>query len=98
MLDDWIDGTGYTPDQVLAALRQGMGGMSWRPLAVADKQHERHADAAPSPSMNMSSPAATPSSSMSGCGPRGGLDPVMSGAPVARCWAATPAMSATPST
>ena len=28
VLDDWIDGTGYTPDQVLAALRRGMGGMS----------------------------------------------------------------------
>ena len=27
VLDDWIDGTGYTPDQVLAALRQGMAGM-----------------------------------------------------------------------
>jgi FtsP/CotA-like multicopper oxidase with cupredoxin domain len=28
VLDDWIDGTGYTPDQVLNALRNGMGGMS----------------------------------------------------------------------
>jgi FtsP/CotA-like multicopper oxidase with cupredoxin domain len=28
VLDDWIDGTGYTPDQVLAALRNGMSGMS----------------------------------------------------------------------
>jgi FtsP/CotA-like multicopper oxidase with cupredoxin domain len=28
VLDDWIDGTGYTPDQVLAALRSGMSGMS----------------------------------------------------------------------
>ena len=28
MLDDWIDGTGYTPDQVLDALRNGMDGMS----------------------------------------------------------------------
>lgn len=28
VLDDWIDGTGYTPDQVLAALRQGMTGMN----------------------------------------------------------------------
>src|SRR5512139_1858233 len=27
VLDDWIDGTGHTPDQVLAVLRQGMGGM-----------------------------------------------------------------------
>ena len=28
VLDDWIDGTGYTPDQVLADLRQGMTGMN----------------------------------------------------------------------
>ena len=28
VLDDWIDGTGYTPDQVLDALRNGMGGTS----------------------------------------------------------------------
>ena len=28
VLDDWIDGTGYTPDQVLTALRQGMTGMN----------------------------------------------------------------------
>ena len=30
MLDDWIDGTGTNPDQALAKLRQGMGGMSGR--------------------------------------------------------------------
>ncbi|HYZ53391.1 MAG TPA: multicopper oxidase domain-containing protein [Streptosporangiaceae bacterium] len=28
VLDDWIDGTGYTPDQVLASLRKGMTGMN----------------------------------------------------------------------
>ncbi|GAA4629376.1 multicopper oxidase family protein [Actinoallomurus vinaceus] len=28
VLDDWIDGTENTPDQVLSMLRQGMGGMS----------------------------------------------------------------------
>jgi multicopper oxidase len=27
ILDDWIDGTGQTPDQVLAGLRKGMSGM-----------------------------------------------------------------------
>src|SRR6266567_9375148 len=42
VLDDWIDGTGYTPNQVLAALRSGMGGMSM-------------AAASPSPSPMMSS-------------------------------------------
>ena len=41
VLDDWIDGTGYTPDQVLDALRDGMGGMSM-------------AAASPSPSPMMS--------------------------------------------
>ena len=28
VLDDWIDGTGHTPDQVLADLRTGMNGMT----------------------------------------------------------------------
>ena len=28
VLDDWIDGTGYTPDQVLTLLRHGMRGMN----------------------------------------------------------------------
>ncbi|MQA80241.1 MAG: multicopper oxidase domain-containing protein [Streptosporangiales bacterium] len=27
VLDDWIDGTGYTPDQVFETVRNGMGGM-----------------------------------------------------------------------
>ena len=78
VLDDWIDGTGYTPDQVLAALRQGMGGMSM-------------AAASPSPMMSsmsgMPMPAASPSpSSRMGTptGPVGrrprGPNPVLSGA------------------
>jgi multicopper oxidase len=79
MLDDWIDGTGYTPDQVLAALRQGMGGMS---MAAASPSPVSSMNGMPMPaassSMNMSSPAATPSSSMSS-GPPTGPDPVMSG-------------------
>ena len=85
-LDDWIDGTGYTPDQVLAALRQGMSGMS---MAVAS----------PSPMMSgmsgMPMPAASPSPAMSG-GPTG-PNPVMSGARSA-CSAATPVMCGTPTT
>ena len=53
VLDDWIDGTGYTPDQVLASLRPGMGGMGMA--------------ASPSPVMSgMSMPAASPSPSMTG--------------------------------
>jgi len=82
MLDDWIDGTGYTPDQVLAALRRGMGGMSM-------------AAASPSPSPMMSGmggmpmPAASPSagavsaSSPTRPAPPSGPNPVMSEAPSA---------------
>lgn len=60
VLDDWIDGTGYTPDQVLATLRNGMGGMG-------------SASASPSPSMSsmggmsgMSMTSDSPSPAMSG--------------------------------
>src|SRR6266702_5768933 len=78
ILDDWIDGTGYTPDQVLASLRHGMGGMSM-------------AAASPSPVMSsmsgMPMPAASPSPSMSatagapaGAAAPSGPSPVMSGA------------------
>ena len=35
LLDDWIDGPGYTPDQVLAALRAGMSGMSPAPASAS---------------------------------------------------------------
>ena len=54
VLDDWIDGTGYTPDQVLDALRNGMGGMSMAaaspspsPMISAERheRYERHAHA-----------------------------------------------------
>jgi FtsP/CotA-like multicopper oxidase with cupredoxin domain len=56
VLDDWIDGAGYTPDQVLASLRDGMSGMSGM-----------SATASPSPAMSgmsgmSSSPAASRSS------------------------------------
>ena len=80
VLDDWIDGTGYTPDQVLDALRRGMGGMS-----MAEASPSPMASGMPmpgdSPSMSMSSPAASPSSARSGgsSGPTG-PSPVLSGA------------------
>jgi multicopper oxidase len=80
MLDDWIDGTGYTPDQVLAALRNGTGGMS---MAASPSPITSSMSGMPMPtassSMNVSSPAATPSSSMSS-GPPTGPNPVLSGA------------------
>ena len=65
ILDDWIDGTGYTPDQVLASLRSGMNGMG-------------SASASPSPSTSamggmsgMSITGDSPSPSMSGMGGMG---------------------------
>ena len=82
VLDDWIDGTGYTPDQVLAALRQGMGGMS---MAATSPSPSPMTSGMPmpgdTPSMSMSTPAASPAmSTMSGMssGPTG-PNPVMSG-------------------
>ena len=45
VLDDWIDGTGYTPDQVLAALRQGMGGMSMAAASPCQHDHDVSPDA-----------------------------------------------------
>ena len=84
VLDDWIDGTGYTPDQVLAALRQGMAGMgmaaSPSPMTSSMSGMPMPASS-PSPTMSMSSAAASPSSGMSGMssGPTG-PSPVMSGA------------------
>jgi multicopper oxidase len=82
VLDDWIDGTGYTPDQVLSALRNGMGGMS---MAAASPSPMRSMSGMPmpggSPSMSMSTPAASPSPAMSSMssGPMG-PNPVLSGA------------------
>jgi multicopper oxidase len=80
VLDDWIDGTGYTPDQVLTALRGGMTGMGT-------------ASASPSPpmsGMNMSgismasassAPATTGGMTMSAMGAgSGGFGPLLSGA------------------
>jgi FtsP/CotA-like multicopper oxidase with cupredoxin domain len=66
VLDDWIDGTGHTPDQVLAALRQGMSGMGMTA-------------ASPSPMASMSGmpmPGGSPTASSGPAGP----SPVMSGA------------------
>jgi multicopper oxidase len=83
VLDDWIDGTGYTPDQVVAALRRGMGGM---PMAAASPSPVMSSMSgmpmpSDSPSMGMSTPAASPSPAMNGMssGPTA-PDPVMSGA------------------
>ena len=72
VLDDWIDGTGYTPDQVLAALRRGMGGMSMAATSPS-----------PSPMSSMSGmpmPASSASPSPATSSGPTGPNPVMSGA------------------
>jgi FtsP/CotA-like multicopper oxidase with cupredoxin domain len=78
VLDDWIDGTGYTPDQVLTALRRGMGGMSMAAVSPS-----------PSPMSGMSgmpmpaassSASATPTSPPTGSAPPSGPNPVLTGA------------------
>ena len=87
VLDDWIDGTGYTPDQVLAALRQGMAGMGMAAVSPSPSPMTSGMSGMPmpassaSPAMSMSSAAASPSSGMSGMssGPTG-PSPVLSGA------------------
>jgi multicopper oxidase len=85
VLDDWVDGTGYTPDQVLAALRSGMGGMS---MAASPSPMMSSMSGMPmpgdSPSMSMSAPAASPTPAMTSTsgmssGPTG-PNPLMSGA------------------
>ena len=71
VLDDWIDGTGYTPDQVLASLRNGMSGMG-------------SASASPSPSMTaMGGMGNSPAPSMAastGSASAGMSGPTLSGA------------------
>ncbi len=73
VLDDWIDGTGYTPDQVLADLRQGMSSMN---------------TPSPSPSPDMSGMggmgmvAVSPSPVMSGMGGMNGMSSSASASPM----------------
>ena len=92
VLDDWIDGTGYTPDQVLTALRQGMTGMNMPSASPSPSMSgmggmSGMTVASPSPSMaemsgmNMSSPSPS-MSGMAGMGSTGssGSSPLLSGA------------------
>ena len=78
VLDDWIDGTGYTPDQVLAALRQGMGGMSMAAASPSPVMSSMSGMPMPSASPSMSGPGAT--ASPTGSTAPSGPDPVLSGA------------------
>ena len=83
VLDDWIDGTGYTPDQVLDALRSGMGGMS---MAVASPSPMMSSMSGMSGMSGMpmpassGSPGATPAPSPVSSAPPSGPSPVLSGA------------------
>jgi FtsP/CotA-like multicopper oxidase with cupredoxin domain len=91
VLDDWIDGTGYTPDQVLSALRNGMGGMgsasaspSPSTSAMGGMSGMSVTSDSPSPSMSGmsgmgSSPAASASPAMGSAG-AGMSGPMLSGA------------------
>ncbi len=87
VLDDWIDGTGYTPDQVLDALRNGMGGMGMAasPSPMMSSMSGMSMPAtSPSPSMTgmngmSSGPSPVPASSMGSAAPSG-PNPVLSGA------------------
>ena len=85
VLDDWIDGTGYTPDQVLAALRHGMGGTSMAaesPSPMTSGMSGMPMPAAtPSPSATPTpSPSATPTPAPMSPAPPSGPSPVLSGA------------------
>ena len=92
VLDDWIDGTGHTPDQILAGLRQGMTGMNMPSASPSPSMSgmggmSGMTVASPSPSMaemsgmNMSSPSPS-MSGMAGMGSTGssGSSPPLSGA------------------
>jgi FtsP/CotA-like multicopper oxidase with cupredoxin domain len=85
ILDDWIDGTGYTPDQVLASLRRGMTGMNMPSASPSPSMTGMGgmgvAAASPAPVMNgmSGSPSATPMPGMSSTG-NSGSSPMLSGA------------------
>jgi len=85
VLDDWIDGTGYTPDQVLAGLRRGMTGMNMPSASPSPSMTGMGgmgmAAASPAPVMNgmSGSPSATPMPGMSSTG-NSGSSPMLSGA------------------
>jgi len=83
VLDDWIDGTGYTPDQVLDALRNGMGGMAMAaasPSPMTSSMTGMSGMPMPASSGSPGSPGATPAPSPVSSAPPSGPSPVLSGA------------------
>ncbi|MCX4624636.1 multicopper oxidase family protein [Streptomyces albogriseolus] len=61
VLDDWVDGVTGTPDEVLAELRQGMGGMDMGGES-SSSGHEGHDMGGMEMGEDSSSPSASPSS------------------------------------
>jgi FtsP/CotA-like multicopper oxidase with cupredoxin domain len=79
VLDDWIDGTGYTPDQVLAALRNSMGGMNMTGDSPSPTVSGTDGMGGMGGMSGMGgSPAVSPSPGMGSAG--GGSGPLLSGA------------------
>ena len=77
VLDDWIDGTGYTPDQVLDALRNGMSMAAASPSPMTSSMSGMSGMPMPASS---GSPGATPAPSPASSAPPSGPSPVLSGA------------------
>ncbi len=80
VLDDWIDGTGYTPDQVLDALRNGMGGMSMAAASPSPTMSSMNGMSGVPMPASPGSLGATPAPSSASPAPPSGPSPVLSGA------------------
>ncbi len=80
VLDDWIDGTGYTPDQVLDALRNGMGGMSMAAASPSPMTSSMNGMSGMPMPASSGSPGATSAPSPASSAPPSGPSPVLSGA------------------
>src|SRR6266702_279682 len=80
VLDDWIDGTGYTPDQVLDTLRNGMGGMSMAAASPSPTMSSMNGMSGVPMPASPGSLGATPAPSSASPAPPSGPSPVLSGA------------------
>src|SRR6266567_1560084 len=76
VLDDWIDGTGYTPDQVLDALRNGMGGMSMAAASPSPTMSSMNGMSGVPMPASPGSPGATPAPSSASPARPSGPSPV----------------------
>ena len=80
VLDDWIDGTGYTPDQVMDALRNGMSSMSMATASPSPMTSSMNGMSGMPMPASSGSPGATPAPSPVSSAPPSGPSPVLSGA------------------